>query len=198
MKTHVRPSAAGTALAALATAALLTACTGGNGGDRSTGAASAPASSGTVPSASAPAQPVSAHSGTAAPSASATAQAGGAGCRSLVATAAVKQAVTTAYGHQAQPPLVHIQPEKGSFFYGECGGTYYAATPFQPGPGATLAEQVALQDDGAAMKYLSAGSAGTWRYVASDGLPADPRGCAAIPRIPAQLAALWNDCAVAH
>lgn len=57
-----------------------------------------------------------------------------------------------------------------------------------------MAEQVALQDDGAAMKYFTDRPGAGWHYVASAGFPAAARGCAAIPQIPARLAALWNDC----
>ncbi|MEU9167100.1 hypothetical protein AB0D34_04760 [Streptomyces sp. NPDC048420] len=116
------------------------------------------------------------------------------GCRSLTVPATVKASVTRAYGDQAQPRLTHIAPVKGTFYYGSCDGTFYAATRFQPTPGSTAAEQVALQDDGAAMKYFVDRPGTGWTYVASDGFPASPQGCAAITRIPASLAALWDDC----
>ncbi|KUO08736.1 hypothetical protein [Streptomyces sp. DSM 15324] len=57
-----------------------------------------------------------------------------------------------------------------------------------------MAEQVALQDDGAAMKYFTDRPGAGRHYVAGAGFPAAPRGCAAIPQIPARLAALWSDC----
>ncbi|WP_157880920.1 hypothetical protein [Streptomyces griseoruber] len=44
------------------------------------------------------------------------------------------------------------------------------------------------------MKYFVDRPGAGWSYVASNGFPADPRGCAAITQIPARLAALWNDC----
>ncbi|MET9791558.1 hypothetical protein [Streptomyces canus] len=116
------------------------------------------------------------------------------GCRSLTVPATVKAAVTAAYGKQAQPPLTHIAPVKGTFYYGSCDGVRYAGTRFQPTAGSTAAEQVALQDDGAAMKYFVDRPGTGWRYTAGDGFPADPRGCAAIREIPAALAALWDDC----
>ncbi|MCW7940602.1 hypothetical protein AAW14_00655 [Streptomyces hygroscopicus] len=116
------------------------------------------------------------------------------GCRSLPASPTVKASVTAAYRRQAQPPLTHIAPVKGTFYYGSCGGLFYAGTRFHLTPGSTEAEQVALQDDGAAMKYFIDRPGVGWRYVASDSFPAGPRGCAAIAQIPARLAALWNDC----
>ncbi|MER6423805.1 hypothetical protein [Streptomyces sp. NPDC001137] len=116
------------------------------------------------------------------------------GCRSLLASPAVKLSVTTAYRGQAQPPLTHIAPVKGTFYYGSCNGTFYAGTRFQLTPGSTEAEQVALQDDGAAMKYFTDRPGADWHYVAGDSLPANARGCADIAQIPARLAALWNDC----
>ncbi|NEA66492.1 hypothetical protein [Streptomyces sp. SID12488] len=116
------------------------------------------------------------------------------GCRSLLASPTVKASVTAAYRSHAQPPLSHIAPVKGTFYYGSCDGTLYAGTRFQLTPGSTYAEQVALQDDGAAVKYFVDRPGTGWRYVAGGGFPADPRGCAAIPEIPAHLATLWNDC----
>ncbi|WP_105970422.1 hypothetical protein [Streptomyces geranii] len=105
-----------------------------------------------------------------------------------------KADVTAAYRDRTQPPLVHIAPVKGTFYYGSCDGTLYAGTRFQLTPGSTETEQVALQDDGAAMKYFVDRPDTGWRYTASDGFPADPDGCAAITQIPPRLAALWNDC----
>ncbi len=122
-----------------------------------------------------------------------TPSAKGTGCTSLVVSASIKAAVTRAYGMQSRPKLVHIAPVRGSFYFGKCGGTFYAATRFEPTADATLTEQVALQDEGAAMKYFSE-TGSSWRYIASDGVPASPRGCAAIHRIPARLAQLWDDC----
>ena len=115
-------------------------------------------------------------------------------CRSLPASSTVKADVTAAYGKQAQPPLSHITPVKGTFYYGSCDGTHYAGTRFQLTSHSTKAEQVALQDDGAAMKYLVDRPGTGWRYTAGAGFPADARGCAAIPQIPPALATLWNDC----
>ncbi|MFC8434253.1 hypothetical protein [Streptomyces sp. NPDC057253] len=106
----------------------------------------------------------------------------------------MKADVTTAYGKQAQPPLRHITPVKGTFYYGSCGGTFYAATRFQLTPGSTEAEQVALQDDGAATKYFIERPGTTWTFLTSDTFPASPQGCAAIPELPPHLTPLWNNC----
>lgn len=114
-------------------------------------------------------------------------------CRTRVVTPSTKEAVTRAY-RRAQPDLVHIAPEKGVFYYGTCGKTAYAATSFRPTGGATLREQVTLQDEGGATKYFRKEPGGPWVYVATDGLPRSPKGCAAIPQIPHSLAKAWNDC----
>lgn len=106
----------------------------------------------------------------------------------------MKAEVTAAYGRQNQPQLVHITPRTGTFYYGSCDNTAYAAAQFEPTADATYAEKVASQDDGSAMKYLSRSAHGSWTLIASDGLPRNPRGCAAVPQIPARLAALWGDC----
>lgn len=115
-------------------------------------------------------------------------------CRSLLVSSTVKSDVTAAYGEQAQPRLTHLAPVKGTFYYGSCDGVHYAATRFQPTAGSTPAEQVALQDDGAAMKYFVDRPGTGWRYLASDGFPAASDGCAAVTQLPAGLAALWDDC----
>lgn len=115
-------------------------------------------------------------------------------CRSLPASPTVKADVTAAYGKQAQPPLHHITPVKGTFYYGSCDGTFYAATRFQLTPGSTETEQVALQDEGAAMKYFIERPDTTWTFLTSDPFPASPQGCATIPELPSQLTTLWNNC----
>jgi hypothetical protein len=83
---------------------------------------------------------------------------------------------------------------KGTFYYGQCDGVFYAGTAFTATADATENELVQLQDQGAAEKYFSKARAGAWTYVASDGFPRSPRGCAAIAAIPAQLSPLWGDC----
>lgn len=112
-------------------------------------------------------------------------------------TSAVKTAVTRAYGRMAAPPLVHIAPVEGTFYYGKCGEMFYAAARFEPTAGATTAEQVALQDEGAAMKYFT-GTNSRWRYAASDIVPHSQAiargGCASIHQIPAALSRLWDGC----
>jgi hypothetical protein len=124
----------------------------------------------------------------------ATGSSGGSGsaCRNLAASATIKQAVTAA--HRAYSHLVHIQPEPGAFYYGSCAGVQYAGVVFQAGPGAGQAEAVGLQDDGSAMQYYQAQAGTPWRHVASDSLPRDPRGCAAIGALPAALSTLWAGC----
>jgi hypothetical protein len=129
--------------------------------------------------------------------AKAKAKSTGSGCTSLVVPQSEKDAVTAAY-RRTQHDLVHIQPKPGGFYYGRCGTTYYAATSFDPTAGATLQEQVQLQDDGAAVKYFTKSPGGQWTFLASDGFPRDPRGCAAIKQIPSALAADWADCLQQH
>ncbi|MFJ9539763.1 hypothetical protein ACIRPX_21175 [Streptomyces sp. NPDC101225] len=116
-----------------------------------------------------------------------------ASCRSLVVPQSVKDAVTQAY-RRSQQGLQHITPAKGSFYYGTCGDTAYAASRFDPTAGAVLGEQVQLQDEGGQEKYFTKAPDGQWTYVATDGFPRDPRGCAAIPQIPSDLARAWADC----
>ncbi|MEU0029780.1 hypothetical protein [Streptomyces sp. NPDC006335] len=116
-------------------------------------------------------------------------------CRSLVVPQEVKDAVTQAY-LRSQPELVHIAPVRGTFYYGECDGVFYAGTSFTPTADATENELVQLQDEGGAEKYFTRAKGSAWTYVAGDGFPRDPQGCAAIPQIPARLAALWGDCLV--
>jgi hypothetical protein len=116
-------------------------------------------------------------------------------CRSLVVPQEVKDAVTQAY-LRSQPELVHLVPVRGTFYYGECDGVFYAGTSFTPTADATQNELVQLQDEGGAEKYFTKAKGGAWTYVAGDGFPRDPRGCAAIHEIPARLAALWGNCLV--
>lgn len=115
------------------------------------------------------------------------------GCGNLAATQAVKDAVTAAYKKQT-PVLVHIVTTPGTFYYGQCQGTKYVASYFSLTAGATLPEQVAHQDDGAAMQFFSTDASGTWHWLTSEGFPPAPKGCAAISQIPAPLAAIWGDC----
>ncbi len=118
------------------------------------------------------------------------------GCQNLVATVTVKAAVTSTYGQVATGGalrLVHIAPAPGVFFYGECATRFYAATRFVPTAGATVNEDVALQDDGATMKYFSQPQGGTWSLIASQGFPGT-QGCGTITQLPTALANLWNEC----
>ncbi|MFG2479786.1 hypothetical protein [Streptomyces fagopyri] len=114
-------------------------------------------------------------------------------CRSLVVPPEVKEAVTQAY-RRAQPGLTHFVPVKGTFYYGECDGVFYAGTSFTPTADATEGELVQLQDAGGAEKYFTKSEDGAWTFTGTDGFPRDPRGCAAIPEIPARLAELWDNC----
>ncbi|WP_159025129.1 hypothetical protein [Streptomyces sp. MUSC 125] len=118
------------------------------------------------------------------------------GCRNLVVVGGVKDAVTTAYERRF-PHFRHIRPASHQFFYGQCDGVGYAATRFQLTPGATYEERVGMQDEGSATKYFRATSTGHWVYIASDGFPSGPHGCADVPQIPSALAAAWGDCSVA-
>ncbi|MET7480513.1 hypothetical protein ABZT17_40120 [Streptomyces sp. NPDC005648] len=188
-----RAAALGVAAAAMT---LLAGCTQSDDGDSSAhGSSPSAAQSPSSSAAASPSPGTSAGRTTAgSPAKSTGSPAESTGCRSLLASPAVKASVTTDYGRQAQPRLSHITPVKGTFYYGSCDGVRYAGTRFQLTPGSTEAEQVALQDDGAAMKYFVERPGTGWQYVASAGLPADPRGCAAITQIPSRLATLWNDC----
>ncbi|MEU6321959.1 hypothetical protein [Streptomyces sp. NPDC047009] len=188
-----------TAIAALATAGitLLTGCssTGSANADRSPSPSVptiSPTSAATPRTAVAPSQTTK--GGPSSPASSSASPTSTAGCRSITVSPTTKAEVTAAYGRQSRPQLVHIRPRTGTFYYGSCDGTTYAAAMFVPTAGATYAEQVASQDDGAAMKYFSRSGNGSWTLIAGDGLPRDPRGCAAIPQIPAPLAALWAHC----
>jgi predicted small secreted protein len=159
--------------------------TAGSTPAQSTPAQSAPARSTSARSTST--QPTSAPS--ASPSTQATSELADPGCRDLVASAGVKDAVTHAYARQ-NPPLKHIEPQPGSFLYGECVGVTYAAARFRPTAGATLDGQVAMQDEGSVRKYLVLES-GSWTDLASDGFPSNGH-CAA--QVPTALAAVWNGC----
>jgi hypothetical protein len=83
---------------------------------------------------------------------------------------------------------------KGTFYYGQCDGVLYAGASFTATADATENELVRLQDEGGAEKYFTKAADSAWTYVAGDGLPRSPRGCAAVPEIPARLAQLWGDC----
>ncbi|MFH0520967.1 hypothetical protein ACHBTE_27785 [Streptomyces sp. M41] len=116
-------------------------------------------------------------------------------CRNLTAGSQVKAAVTEAY-RRSFPRFVHIQPESGQFFYGQCGGVRYAATRFQATPSATHDELVNMQDEGSVTKYFRSTSAGGWTYLTSDGFPRGPQGCGDVAQIPEALSALWGNCSV--
>ncbi|MFG3092997.1 hypothetical protein [Streptomyces antibioticus] len=116
-------------------------------------------------------------------------------CRNLTAGSQVKAAVTEAY-RRSFPRFVHIGPDSGTFFYGQCGGVRYAATRFHATPGATHDELVNMQDEGSVTKYFRSTSAGGWTYLTSDGFPHGPQGCGDVAQIPEALSALWGNCSV--
>ncbi len=189
-----------TAVLALSAALLVGGCTSSGGGGSAAGTPSAvasatgrstPAASAAAGSSAAASAPAGATS-----SASASAPAGGgssaspAGCQDLAATAAVKSAVTAAY-EAANPQLDHIQPVPGTFFYGSCGSTRYAATRFEPTAGASQNTLVAMQDEGSVRKYFSSTGSTSWGYTGSDGFPSHG-GCLAL--VPAGLATAWANC----
>ncbi|MET8134209.1 MULTISPECIES: hypothetical protein [unclassified Streptomyces] len=120
-----------------------------------------------------------------------------AGCRNLAAGDAVKAAVTRVYRHDVTH-FTHIEPVPHVFFYGQCGTVRYAATRFGLTAGATQPELVGMQDEGSAIKYFRSSGGGGWVYVASDGFPAGPHGCADIPAIPDALATAWGNCSLGH
>jgi hypothetical protein len=184
--------AAASAVLVLSGALLLSACDSNSGG----GSASATPSS--TASAAGGTTGGSTDGATASPTASATAggsapsgapPSAAAACRNLVATDAVKAAVTRDYG--AQVNRGHITPRPHQFLYGQCGVTTYAATAFDLTPGATYSDQVAGQDDGSTRKYFSLGANGTWTLIGSADFP-DTGGCVA--KIPQALAKLWGGC----
>ncbi|MEZ0095777.1 hypothetical protein [Streptacidiphilus sp. EB129] len=187
-------SGRGSAAAVLAAAAtlLVGGCTS-SGGKSAAGAPTpvASATSSSSGSGAAPGTPTGPNpSDASGPSSSSSSSAGaGPDCRNLPATAAVKAAVTAAYQVQ-NPVMKHIQPAAGSFYYGSCGTTQYAATRFAPAAGAGEQELVGLQDDGSTRKYFTY-SAGGWTVSGSDGFPSRG-GCS--PQIPGPLAGLWNHC----
>ena len=186
------------AVLAFSAALLVGGCSSSGSGGSAAGAPSAVASATGSAAATAPAaSAVPTASGPAASAPAASAPAGGApsastaaGCQNLAATAAVKSAVTAAY-EAANPQLNHIEPAPGTFFYGSCGSTRYAATRFQPTAGASQSTLVAMQDEGSARKYFSSTGSAGWGYTGSDGFPARG-GCPAT--VPADLATAWANC----
>jgi hypothetical protein len=193
MRSTTRRAAASAALV-LSGALLLSACDSGSGsGGGSASATPSPTASGADGTTGAPTD-----GATASPTASGigggSAPTGGpsattAACRNLVATDAVKAAVTRDYGTQANRG--HITPRPHQFLYGQCDGTTYAATAFDLTPGATYSDQVAGQDDGSTRKYFALGTNGSWTLIGSAAFP-DTGGCAA--KIPSALAKLWGGC----
>ncbi|HEY6797086.1 MAG TPA: hypothetical protein VI248_20630 [Kineosporiaceae bacterium] len=187
--TTVRTAAA---LATLTLCALVSACasppSAGGAGTSPTAPAVAATPAPSAPSSSSPSAPSS-------PSATVTpvaAPAVASGCENLTVTATVKASVTQA--HRVWAHLDHIRPVPGTFYYGRCGAVEYAGTRFEPAPGATYNDGVALQDDGAAMMYYSRTPGGAWRHIATSGVEPTALGCTKLPQIPHALALLWHDC----
>ncbi|MFC8239860.1 hypothetical protein [Streptomyces chartreusis] len=116
-------------------------------------------------------------------------------CRNRTAGNEVKAAVTEAY-RRSFPRFIHIQPVPHQFFYGQCDGVRYAATRFEPTPGATHEELVGMQDEGSATKYFRSTSSGGWTYLTTDGFPRGPQGCGDIAQIPEALSEIWGSCPV--
>ena len=198
MRSTTRRTAASAALL-LSGALLLSACDSGTGsatGSGSGSASSTPSSGGSStasgPAGGSTASPTASPTAvapTGGPSASGAPTADAAGCHNLVATAAVKAAVTHDYG--AAVNRGHITPRPHQFLYGQCGGTSYAVSAFDLTPGATYGDQVAAQDEGSTRKYFSLAANGTWTLIGSAGFP-DTGGC--IAQIPQALATLWGGC----
>lgn len=115
------------------------------------------------------------------------------GCQNLTVSNEVKAAVTGAY-QRSFPRFTHIRPVPRQFFYGQCDGVRYAATRFEPTPGATHDELVAMQDEGSVTKYFRTTSGGNWTYIAGDAFPRGPLGCGHVPQIPEALVAAWGNC----
>lgn len=187
---------------------MLTACEHSSGAHARSGAASSspstnasvPADSpslvpaSTTPSAT-PGAPAGAATSPTPTGTAASASADRAGCHNLTATDEVKAAVTAAY-QRSFPRFAHIRPVPRQFFHGQCGGVRYAATRFESTPRATYEQLVSMQDEGSATKYFRSTSATGWSYIASDGFPGGPHGCADVPQIPEALTVAWGNCSV--
>ncbi|MEU6067708.1 hypothetical protein ABZ864_25420 [Streptomyces sp. NPDC047082] len=199
-QSHLSRRSAGTVAAVFAVGVtLLTGCSSNGSSDAGSSPSAATASEGgaaTPGSASASASASGTHSGGGTQSGGGTKSGGGAangstgGCRSLIASAAVKDAVTGAYANQSNPHRGHIQPQAGTFYYGECGTSTYAAAVFEPTADASDEEKVAAQDEGSMRQYFERSVDNRWTLIAMDKNPNS--GCA--EQIPAALASLWGHC----
>ncbi|MER7696561.1 MULTISPECIES: hypothetical protein [unclassified Streptomyces] len=85
--------------------------------------------------------------------------------------------------------ISHIQPKPGSFYYGSCGATSYAAVRFEAGAGATGEDLVHLQDEGSGLQFFRSAPGAGWRFVRSDTFPAT-HDCSRF--VPLALASQWN------
>jgi hypothetical protein len=106
----------------------------------------------------------------------------------LVATAAVKGALTAAYvAHNGLPAAEVAGTAPGSVYYGfePSTNTYWAIAGFVPTAGASQQTMVSMQDDGCCGVF-SQPAGGSWTYVT---------GYLGVPcpgQIPADLEALWH------
>jgi hypothetical protein len=110
-----------------------------------------------------------------------------AACTNLAVPAHVKSAVTQAW--ERSKGISHIRPKPGSFYYGGCGPTSYAAVRFEAGAGATGDDLVHLQDEGSGLQFFRSTPSTGWRFVRSDTFPAT-RDCS--QGVPVALARQWN------
>lgn len=110
-----------------------------------------------------------------------------AACTNLAVPAHVKSAVTQAW--ERSKGISHIRPKPGSFYYGGCGPTSYAAVRFEAGAGATGDDLVHLQDEGSGLQFFRSTPSTGWRFVRSDTFPAT-RDCS--QSVPVALARQWN------
>lgn len=120
----------------------------------------------------------------------------GSGCHNLSASQSVRSAVAAAYIRQNR--LTSVQTIPGTFYYGSCGNTYYAATLFEPDSESSQSDLVALQDDGSVLQVFSGSSPDAWSHVGSDDFPHAAKACGQIKQLPTALASLWGDCLQAY
>jgi hypothetical protein len=118
--------------------------------------------------------------------------------QNLVATAAIKSALTAVYvAHSGLPAAEVAGTAPNSVYYAfvPSTNTYWAISGFVPAANASLNTQVAMQDDGCC-GIFNMTSGGAWTFVS--GYLGEPCG----GQIPAALEELWNltppgDCAPA-
>lgn len=109
--------------------------------------------------------------------------------QNLVATAALKSALTAAFvAHRGLPAAEVAGTAPNSVFYGfvPSTNTYWAIAGFVPSANASNNTQVAMQDEGCCGIFTSGTAGGPWMYVA--GYLGSPCG----GQILAALEQLWN------